>query len=220
MRALLKNPLAYEDLKRGILDHFPNKVLTGGDLCSEIAQVEREGFISLSGTRWTLTAPGIIRALKFPKVEIKPIEPMPTVALCSRIQRHGEMKHTCLIDDIGISAEELENVNLAQTQMRDRGEGNFIAEAIREKLSRNSSIIACAANELNEAVVQSNVLLELIENHLDYRANRGGEDFTGRRADTFNHGLALLAQNTRQRLAEASEAMTAAASPKKSEGAS
>jgi|GEM_PF-6346690 hypothetical protein len=67
------------------------------------------------------------------------------------------------------------------------------------------------AENINTAVVQENVLLELIENHLDWREHRSGIDFTGEMADRFNFGLTLLIENTRSRLEKAAKEMMDAA---------
>jgi hypothetical protein len=83
--------------------------------------------------------------------------------------------------------------------------------------SKTVSDVRGAAEEVNQATVQSNVLLELIENHLDHREHRSGEDFTGERADQFNFGLSLLAQQTRERLKQAAASIMDAAYQKTAE---
>ena len=82
---------------------------------------------------------------------------------------------------------------------------------------KNSRDVRDAAEEINLAATQSNVLLELIENHLDYREHRGGEDFTGERADSFNLGLVQLISHARDRLKKAAAGMMSAAYPQKPE---
>ena len=170
-----------------------------------IAQVHRNGATKPASTQ-----------TKTPRVE-KASDPMPKLAICARFKRRGKFVHTILHSDIGISTEEWVSACRANRVLRDSAGKNFFAEAIREILYRKDSNIKNAAEEMNQAVVQSDVLLELIENHLDYREHRSGEDFSGERADRFNFGLALLAQSTRTRLAEAVEVVMANAYPKKTE---
>lgn len=67
------------------------------------------------------------------------------------------------------------------------------------------------ADEMHQAVAQEHVLLELITNHLHYREHRLGETFSGERASTFNWGLEMLIQNTRERLEKADKEMMKAA---------
>jgi DNA repair protein RadC len=74
-----------------------------------------------------------------------------------------------------------------------------------------------AAEEVNQATIQSNVLLKLLEDHLDHREHRGGVDFTGEMADEFNFGFALLAKHTRSRLKKAAAGIMDAAFPNSAE---
>lgn len=85
--------------------------------------------------------------------------------------------------------------------------GYFQTEEVQpeQEAKNNFRDVRDAAEEVNHATVQSNVLLELIEAHLDHRENRGGEDFTGERAEQFNFGLGLLANYARERLQKASD---------------
>jgi DNA repair protein RadC len=98
-----------------------------------------------------------------------------------------------------------------------KGLGVFDTAMLPSKTVRD---VRDAAEEVNQATVQSNVLLELIENHLDHREHRSGADFTGARADEFNFGLSMLAQQTRERLKKAAADIMDAAFPKRAEVAS
>jgi hypothetical protein len=91
--------------------------------------------------------------------------------------------------------------------------GSFVhqglARALAELEGRHD--VRRKAEEMHQAVAQEQVLLELIENHLDWREHHRGIDFTGETADKFNFGLAMLIQNTRERLENADKEMQDAA---------
>jgi|ERR1039458_5067755 DNA repair protein RadC len=99
--------------------------------------------------------------------------------------------------------------------------GYFYADdPAQTRTRKDSKDVRGAAEEINLAASQSNVLLELIENHLDYREHRGDEDFTGERADRFNLGLSFLVRHTSERLEKAAANIMSAASSKKRKVAS
>ena len=69
--------------------------------------------------------------------------------------------------------------------------GKFVHQALSRACAEMEGKydIRCKAEGMHQAASESKVLLELLGNHLDWRARY---DFSGKRAETFNFGLEML----------------------------
>ena len=59
---------------------------------------------------------------------------IPTIGICAKEVRGGRARIKCLMSDIGITVKEWEQAARASIHMKNSGQGDFFAQAIREKL--------------------------------------------------------------------------------------
>jgi hypothetical protein len=83
---------------------------------------------------------------------------------------------------------------------------NGAAKPVKPQAEKLNSVdiirLRGVAEDMNQAAIKSDVLLQLINHHLDWREHRSGSFFEGAQADRFNWGLAMLIDEARCDLKE------------------